>query len=277
LTRSAKSTGTTLFIGGGSIGAAMISGLRLAKYAPPIAVHDRSAERMRLIQRKYRTSVESDLAEALRHARLIVLAVRPDAAADLLEDLNRALRLSAERKKKIVVSVIAGLPLVWLRSRITTGVDWVRAMPSPMCESGNGIAALTFGSGCSKVARNTVKQLFRSFGEVLELSESQFNAFTVVYSPSHGVHALSALSEAGVRAGLRKKTALIAAAHALSAAGLALKQGGDLNKMVKQAATPGGTAEATMAGMDAAGYRAAVTKGVQAGVARARYMAQSRD
>jgi pyrroline-5-carboxylate reductase len=46
----------------------------------------------------------------------------------------------------------------------------------------------------------------------------------------------------------------------------------DLRRAVAgaEAATPGGTAAATMAGMDAAGYGRAVRAGVQTGLARAR-------
>ena len=40
----------------------------------------------------------------------------------------------------------SGLPLAWLRKRIRAGVTWARAMPSPLCESGNGLTALAFGS-----------------------------------------------------------------------------------------------------------------------------------
>jgi threonine dehydrogenase-like Zn-dependent dehydrogenase len=61
LTKSSKPVGTTLFIGGGSIGAAMIAGLRLGKYAAPIAVHDHKAERMRLLRRTHGAAEEPDL------------------------------------------------------------------------------------------------------------------------------------------------------------------------------------------------------------------------
>lgn len=252
----------------------MISGLRLASYAEPIIVHDRSDERMRLLRREFRIAVEPDFACAVSHAQVIVLAVRPDAASEMLHHLDQALRQSNAAHSKTLVSVMAGLPLAWLRKRVTARVDWIRAMPSPLCESGNGLTALAYGRGCSPRARAMAKRLFAAFGQVLEISESHFDAFTVIYSPSHGVHALSALTNAGLQFRLPRRTALIAAAHALSAAQAAPQQKVNLERMVRQAATPGGTAEATMAGMDAAGYREAVAKGVKAGVARARSMAR---
>lgn len=272
--KSTNARGATLFVGGGSIAAAMISGLTVGKYASPIIVHDRRAERMRLLRRKFQTVSEPDLANAVADAEFIVLAVRPDAAPEMLCDLARALQSAKDKPKKIVVSVIAGLPLALLRKQIPARVDWVRAMPSPLSESGNGLTALAFARSCSSRSRRSVKRFFSEFGQVLEVPESEFNAFTVVYSPSHGLHALSALSEAAVRGGLNKHAALVAAAHALGAAEAVLKQrNADIENMVRQAATPGGTAEATMAAMDAAGYGDVVAKGVQAGIARARSMA----
>jgi len=271
LRKSAKPVGTTLFIGGGSIGAAMIAGLRLGTYAAPIAVHDHRAERMRLLRRAHGVTEEPDLRTGVRAAQLIVLAVRPDAAEAMLQELDVALRGGDREPQKILVSVMAGLPLAWLRKQITAGVRWARAMPSPLCESGNGLTALAFGSGCAKATREAVHRLFGTFGQVVVLPERHFDAFTVIYSPSHGVHALSALADAGMKAGLSRKTALQAAAHGLSGAEGALRTGsGNLKRLERQAATPGGTAEATMAGMESAGYRKAVAQGVQRGIVRAR-------
>jgi pyrroline-5-carboxylate reductase len=250
----------------------MIAGLRMGRYAAPIAVHDHRPERMRQLGRAHGAREEPDLEAGVRAAQLIVLAVRPDAAEEMLRDLDVALARGGPREpRKILVSVMAGLSLAWLRKRIKAGVRWARAMPSPLCESGNGLTALAFGSECAKETRETIYRLFGTFGQVVVLPERHFDAFTVIYSPSHGLHALSALADAGVEAGLSRRTALQAAAHALSGAEAALTRGnGDLKRMEKQAATPGGTAEATMAGMESAGYRRAVAQGVQRGIARAR-------
>lgn len=244
----------------------------MGKYGAPIAVHDHSAERMRLLRRSHGATEEPDLEMGVRAAQLIVLAVRPDAAEIMLRELDVALERGGHREpRKILVSVMAGLPLAWLRKRIRAGMRWARAMPSPLCESGNGLTALAFGNGCAKETREAVYRLFATFGKVVVLPERHFDAFTVIYSPSHGVHALSALADAGVEAGLSRKTALQAAAHALGGAEAALRTGdGDLKRIQRQAATPGGTAEATMAGMESAGYRKAVAQGVQQGIARAR-------
>ena len=116
-----------------------------------------------------------------------------------------------------------------------------------------------------------VKSLFEQVGPVLEIPERQFDAFTVTFSPSHSYHALAALATAGERLGLNRKNALSAAAHALADGILSWREGEEpLDKLIQEAATPGGTAAATMQVMDASGYKQIIEKGLRAGRARAR-------
>ena len=72
-------------------------------------------------------------------------------------------------------------------------------------------------------------------------------------------------------AGLDRKTALLASAHALADGIIAWREGRhSLESLLEEAATPGGIAAATAAKMDAAGYGRAVRKGVAVGLRRAR-------
>jgi pyrroline-5-carboxylate reductase len=113
--------------------------------------------------------------------------------------------------------------------------------------------------------------LFGQVGPVLEIAEPQMDPVTATHSPTHGYHALAALAKAAHDAGLDWKTALIAAAHALSDGIVYWRQSGEsLEDLLHEAATPGGIAAATMAAMDEAGYTRAVAKGVKAGIDRAR-------
>ena len=148
---------------------------------------------------------------------------------------------------------------------------WARAMPSPVCRSGRGLTALTFPRTLPQVHRKRVRDLFASFGQVVEIPESKFDAFTVTYSCSHGYHALATLAESAQEAGLDRKTALLASAHALADGIVAWREGRHpIEALLEEAATPGGIAEATMSAMDAAGFGRTVRRGVAAGLRRAR-------
>jgi pyrroline-5-carboxylate reductase len=256
-----------VFLGGGRITSALVAGLRVAGYEHPIVVHDRHSSKLQELNRQHRVIVEEDLRRAVELADLLIIAVRPDSVRALLKEI----REQQPDRRLTAVSLAAGVPLSKLQAGLGSPVRWVRAMPSPVCRSGRGLTALTFGRGLSASERATVRNLFASVGAVVEIPEKQFDAFTVTYSTSHGYHALAALVGGAEGIGLDRKTALVAAAHALADGIAAWREGNlSLEKLLKEAATPGGIAESVMAALDHARYRRIIKNGLYAGVRQAR-------
>ena len=150
-------------------------------------------------------------------------------------------------------------------------------MPSPVCRVGRGLTALCFDPRIGKKDRESVRQLFARVGQVVEVLERKFDAFTATYSSSHGYHALASLASAAQDVGLDRKTALMAATHALADGILYWCESGlKLGELLQEAATPGGIAAATMIAMDRAGYGKAVHEGLRAGITQARRNAAGR-
>jgi pyrroline-5-carboxylate reductase len=257
----------TVFLGAGRITSALVAGLRLAKYDQPILVHDRHFNKLQQLKRQHRVVVETDLLRALKSAHLLIIAVRPVSVRELLKQI----RAVTSRRPLMVVSLAAGIPLSTLQAALPSPVRWARAMPSPVCRSGQGLTGLAFGRGVSAANRTQVRALFSLMGTVIEIPEKQFDAFTVTYSSSHGYHALSALVAAAEAAGLDRKTAHLAAAHAL-ADGIAAWRTGKLplRKLLQEAATPGGIAAAVMKSLDRAAYQKIIAQGLLAGLKQAR-------
>jgi len=256
-----------VFLGGGRITAALAAGLRLAGDDREIVVYDRHPEKLRGLRRESRVKVAQDLRSALVQAGMLIVAVRPGAVREMLGEVAAC----GARPPKLCVSLAAGIPLGKLRKWIP-GVSWARAMPSPVCRIGRGLNPVCFDRTVSKSDRARVRDLFGRVGPVIELPERQMDAVTATHSSTHGYHALAALAKAAQRAGLDRKMALVAAAHALSD-GIAYwrESGLSLDELLEEAATPGGIAAATMAAMDRSGYGRAVERGIQAGVARCRW------
>src|SRR5438105_6704885 len=260
----------TVFLGGGRITSALVAGLRAAGCREPIVVLDRHPSKLRLLERGYRISAETDLQRALAQAGLLILAVRPESVADLVSEIANV------ERKFLAVSLAAGIPLSKLRSLCEGRIRWARAMPSPACRTGRGLTAITFDRTFPQPDRARVRSLFAVVGPVLEIPEHEFDTFTVTYSTSHGYHALKTLAEAAVKLGLDRKTAFLAAAHALADAILSWREGSTpLNDLLEEAATPGGIAASVMDGMNSAGYVPAVQRGLQAGLSRAKTNAKS--
>ena len=256
---------TIVFLGGGRITSAMLAGLRLAKSKHRFVVHDRNPSKLRDLSKCYAVAVEPNLKSAARQADVMIVAVRPSAVAELLHAIGMP------NRPLLAISFAAGVPLRILTKALGAPVRWARAMPSPVCRSGRGLTGVTFPRTLLRRDRRRVIDLFASFGQVIEIPESKFDAFTVTYSSSHGYHALAALAKAGQAAGLDRRLALAASVHALADGVIALREGKhSLESLMKEAATPGGIAATTMAAMDASGYGKAVAKGVRAGLRRAR-------
>jgi len=226
-----------VFLGGGRITSAILAGLRLSKTKHRLIVHDRNSGKLRSLEKSYAARAETDLSHAVAKADLLLIAVRPSSVASLLHAIEQV------KRPLLAVSVAAGVPLRTLNKALGPPVRWARAMPSPACRSGRGLTAVVFPRSLPKSDRQLVHEFFATFGPVVKIPESKFDAFTVTYSCSHGYHALAALAEAAQQAGLNRKTALLASAHALADGILAWREGKhSLEALLAEAATPGGIA-----------------------------------
>jgi pyrroline-5-carboxylate reductase len=255
----------TVFLGGGRITSALMAGLRLAGDRRRIVVYDRNREKMRRLRQELDAEIAPDLSSAVAGATMLIVAVRPASVAELLSQIA-----ACETMPRLCVSLAAGVPLSNLCASLPA-VQWVRAMPSPVCRVARGLTALCFSRATTTQQRSLVRNLFTQVGQVVEVPENRFDAFTAAYSSSHGYHALATLAAAAHEAGLDRKTALAAAAHALAdGIGYWRDSGLSLDELLHEAATPGGIAAATMRAMDKAGYRRVVAKGLAAGMAQAR-------
>lgn len=256
---------TVVFLGGGRITSAMLAGLRLSKSRHRLVVHDRNPGKLRDLKKRYGVTVEPDLNRAAKQSDLLIVAVRPSSVRELLRSVGKV------SQPLLAVSLAAGVPLRVLRKLAGSPMRWARAMPSPVCRSGSGLTAVSYSRKLPRVDRKRVHDLFATFGQVVEIPESKIDAFTVTYSCSHGYHALATLAHAAQVAGLDRKTALLASAHALADGILAWRDGNhSLESLLEEAVTPGGIAAAVATAMDAAGYGRAVRQGVAAGLRRAR-------
>jgi len=257
----------TVFLGGGRITGALAAGLRLAGDLRTIVVYDRHAEKLRALRQESRVETARDLRSAIARAEMLIVAVRPGSVREMLDEVAAC----GVAPPRLCISLAAGIPLRSLRTWLGPGIHWVRAMPSPVCRIGRGLTPVSFDRAVEPGERVRVRRLFEQVGPVLELAERQMNAITATHSPTHGYHALATLAKAARDAGLDRKTALIAAAHALGD-GIAYwhESGQSLDGLLQEAATPGGIAAATMAAMDASGHGRAVAAGLKAGVEQAR-------
>ncbi len=268
---------TVVVLGGGGLTQAMIAGLKYhAAHVPKrtpakfqLIVHDRHPHKLRTL-RQLGAKTESSLQRAVDAADILLIAVRPDSVAGLLVSLN------LRGRALLVVSLAAGIPMERLRRELGPPVRWARAMPSPACRTGHGLTALAFGAELKPAERKTIRTFFAALGTVMEVPEESFDVFMVTYAPIHGYHALAALTAAAMRLGLDPAVASTAAAHALADGIVALRaRRTSLDRVLREAATPGGISVAIAASKDASGYSAIIERALQAGIDRAKSISKA--
>jgi pyrroline-5-carboxylate reductase len=258
-------TNPIVFLGGGRITGALCAGLRLAGDRRAIAVYDRHPEKLQALRRESGVEAVRELKLAVESAEMVIVAARPGSVEDMLAEVGAC----GAELPRLWVSLAAGIPLSNLRHWLRP-VRWVRVMPSPVCRIGKGLNPVSFDRSVSAREKRQVRRLFAQVGPTFDIPENQMDAITATHSSTHGYHALAALAKEAHSAGLDEKTALTAAAHALADGILYWRDSGlSLDELLREAATPGGIAAATMKAMDRAGYSRAVAKGLAAGIAQA--------
>src|SRR5512136_325294 len=126
------------FIGGGAIGEAMVQCLLNEKVAAPqdIVVSDTSQVRRDLLSGEYGVRALPDNKEAVKNADLIVLAVKPQNLAEVMDEIRG---LTADQ---LVLSIVAGAALSSLRRGLNHSCV-VRAIPNMPAQIGQGMTIWT--------------------------------------------------------------------------------------------------------------------------------------
>lgn len=218
-----KMSETIGFIGGGNMAEGIIRGLLEAGRieAADIAVREVLPERDIYLKERYHTQSVGTLAELARRSEVIVLAVRPQDAQKVVEELGDVLET-----RHILVSICAGIQIVKLAQWVGKEVRIARIMPNTMIESGRGFSALAVDEKFSKEEEEKVQLITDSIGKTLLLPEASFDAFTATScaGPEWLILFAAALIDAGVETGLSRADAKAIVVENLIATGTVLEQ-----------------------------------------------------
>ena len=166
----------------------------------------------------------------------------------------------------LLISVLAGVTLERLQSTFPSRVC-VRAVPNTPCLVAEGLCGLAWGRDVSPEQKAWVRRMFEPVSEVLELPESQLDAFLALTSsgPAYVALMAEAMADGAVAAGLPRVLAHHLAHRTLAGTAALLQEQelhpGQLKDMV---ASPGGTTMAALRRLEQAGVRSALIEAVVA-------------
>jgi pyrroline-5-carboxylate reductase len=180
----------------------------------------------------------TDNRDAVDKAQTVLLCVKPQALAQVLEEIAPALAPGA-----LVISIAASTTVSFIQQKLGKDVAVVRAMPNTPAMVGAAMTALCAGAAATTEHLETARRLFESVGRVVVVDEKHMDAITALSAsgPAFVFVILESLAEAGVKVGLPREMATTLAAQTLfGSAKLALETGHHPALLKDAVTTPAG-------------------------------------
>lgn len=256
-------------IGGGVMGETLVSAMRVAGWpGSSLTVVDRNAERLATLAAAHEVGTAGDAAEAAAGAGVVLLAVKPQQMAEVLEDISAAIIPGT-----LVVTVAAALPSSFYERRLPAGTPIVRVMPNTPAVVGRGATSVSAGAAATDDHLALVETMLQATGLVVRVPEEHIDAVIAVAgsAPAYFFAVVEALTEAGVMQGLDRELASTLAQQTFTGAAQLLAESGDTpQELRRRVSSPGGTTLAALDAMTHAGLQGVISAGANAAVSRSK-------
>ena len=256
-------------IGGGNMGASIVQGLLAAgRSSAGIAVCEVSAQRRTELLAMFPGLLVSDVVPDCSEA---IIAVKP---GDVVAACRDAVAAGATR----VVSIAAGVRLATLQAACGSAARVVRAMPNSPATLGLAATAFAVGDGCGATERDWATNLLSTIGIVIEVEESQLDAFTglVGSGPAYVFYVAQALQDAAMRQGFDAETGARLVARVLVGAAAMLEREPDSAiELRRKVTSPNGTTAAGVGELESRHVADALVAAVEAATTRSRELGQA--
>ncbi len=265
---------TVGFLGAGNMGEALIKGLLAAKLVPADAIFatDVRPERLKELDRQYGIQLSSDNADLVRRADIVILAVKPQ-----IMDAVAAEIAPVVTRRKLLISIAAGVATDKIRARLHKDSRLIRVMPNTPALVLEGVTAIAKADGLEPGDLDVAREIFGAVGRVVVLGEELLDAVTGLSGsgPAYVAIVIESLADGGVRMGLDRATAMtLATQTVLGAAKLLLETGLHPGALKDMVSSPGGTTIAGIAALEEGGLRTTFIKAVERATQRSRELGQ---
>jgi pyrroline-5-carboxylate reductase len=256
------------FIGGGNMAEAIAAGIVRAGIVPAesIFVSDPDPERCEYLRDAYGFNVTYENPHAVFKGGTVFLAVKPRVMPGVLKEISGHVV-----PEQLVISIAAGVTLELLEA-LLPGIPVIRSMPNTPALVGAGATAITTGTAAEADMTHWAVELFHAVGTCHVLSEELMNAVTGLSGsgPAYIFRMAEALTEAGKSIGIPVDQAADLVRQTILGAALMMSETDNTPARLREMVTsPGGTTQAGLESMNAAGFEKVVVEAVQAATKRA--------
>ena len=261
---------TIAIIGAGSMGGAILSGLR--RHDADVRITTRSAESAAHTEGAVSTELDSQAnVNAVDGARVVLIGVKPLMVGDVLREIAPALAADA-----IVVSLAVGVTSAAMEAIVPGSV--VRSMPNTPSLVGRGVTGISAGSRATADDLAIVQAVFETVGDVLVVPEAKLDALSTISGsgPAYVFLLIEELTKTAIELGFSEQEARVMVQGTFRGAS-ELLAASDLGpaELRTKVTSPKGTTERAIAVLQEADLSALFSRAAQAALARAKQLAES--
>ncbi|KAL2683363.1 hypothetical protein Neosp_007833 [[Neocosmospora] mangrovei] len=264
------------FVGGGNMAAAIIGGL-LAKNISKQNIYVSEpweVNRNKMAETGVKTT--ADTKEASADADIVILAVKPQVAKTVCEELGAA--WSDRESLPVVISIAAGITLTsiadWFKQSSGRAPHIVRVMPNTPALVGEGASGLYAGEDVTEAERDLTSALLGTVSKATEWVEKEALLDVVTglsgSGPAYFFAFVEHLIASATSLGLSEEQATRLAKQTCFGAGKMLVESSEEPAQLRKNVTsPNGTTHAALVSFENSGLEAIVDKAVKAATSRA--------
>jgi len=257
-------------LGLGKMGEALIQGLKNSTEAKNFSIRasTRTVESAREVGKRLGVECDTDNTKVASSAEVLILCVKPHQAEAVLKQITPKLS-----SNQLLISICASLTSEQVSSWSSGKCAVIRAMPNTPCLIGEGMTV--FSSGLSAKPSHLVmaEKIFGTVGKTAVVEESLMDGVTGLSGcgPAYIYLIIEALSEAGVKVGLPRKTATLLAAQTLAgSARMVLERGEHPAALKDEVTTPAGCTIDGLMALEEGKLRVTLIKAVLAAAKRSK-------
>ena len=231
-----------------------------------ITVFDVIPEKLALIAGEKGVQTAPDAKTAAELSDIVVLAVKPQNYAEVLESLRPAVTT-----EKVIVTIAAGSSTDYIAKTLGVDCPMVRVMPNTPLLLGKGATALS-RRNISDDDFKCVYDMFANGGETVILDESKMNSVIAVNgsSPAYVYLFAKAMVDYAVKEGIDENDALKLVCATLKGSAEMLEKSGDTpDVLIKKVSSPGGTTLKALEKLDEKDFYNSVIEAMDACTKRA--------
>ncbi len=264
------------FLGAGNMAEAIAkAAIDRGVLAPEQIIASDPSEARRAVFAAMGIAVTVDNKEVIGQSSHVMLAVKPQMMAKVVDDLARC-----GSSEQIILSIMAGITISKMNDAITAAggkaMRIVRIMPNTPMMISQGMAGIATGGSSRPGDDDLAMKLFSAGGKAIRVDETLIDAITAVSGsgPAYVFYLAQAMQHAASELGLGEHARLLVAQTLLGASQLLMQSTDSAEELRRKVTSPGGTTEAAIKHMEAHQVGQTIADAIMAAQRRSRELGQ---